>query len=101
MHNYYVYILTNLNKNVLYVGVTNSLERRIAEHKSDAGDEKRSFAGRYNCIYLVYMEHFQYVNHAIAREKQIKGWTKAKKQALIDEFNPEWKFISEEWWVRG
>jgi putative endonuclease len=63
----------------------------------DALGEKKSFAGKYNCIYVVYMEHFKYVNNAIAREKQLKGWTKAKKQVLIDEFNPGWKFLNENW----
>jgi len=96
-HNYYVYILTNFDRTVLYTGVTNSVETRISQHKADAGGEKKTFAGRYNCIYVIYMERFQYINNAIAREKEIKGWTRAKKEALINSFNPRWEFLNEQW----
>ncbi|MFN8348538.1 MAG: GIY-YIG nuclease family protein [Spirosomataceae bacterium] len=91
-HNYYVYILTNFTKTVLYVGVTNDLLRRLSEHQLGVS----AFTARYNCFYLVYWEHQQYVNNAIEREKQIKGWRRSKKEALINEFNPEWKFLNEE-----
>lgn len=77
--------------------MTNSVERRIAEHKADALGEKKTFAGKYNCIYVIYMEHFQYVTNAIAREKEIKGWARAKKEALITEFNPKWEFLNLNW----
>ena len=96
-HNYYVYILTNLKKTVLYTGVTNSLENRLVQHKADAFGERKTFAGRYNCYYLVYMEHFKYITNAIAREKEIKNWTRDKKEELINSFNPEWKFLNEAW----
>jgi putative endonuclease len=96
-HNYYVYILTNLNRTVLYTGVTNSVEARIMQHKADAEGEKKTFTGKYNCVYVIYMEHFQYINNAIAREKEIKGWTRAKKEALINGFNPKWDFLNEQW----
>ncbi|MES2701436.1 MAG: GIY-YIG nuclease family protein [Bacteroidota bacterium] len=96
-HSYYVYILTNLMKTVVYTGVTNSLERRVAEHKADALGERKTFAGKYNCYYVVYMEHFQYINNAIAREKEIKSWTREKKNELISQFNPGWKFLNEGW----
>ncbi len=96
-HNYYVYILTNLNRTVLYIGVTNSLETRIAQHKADAAGEKKSFAGKYNCYHLVYMEHHKYINNAIAREKELKGWSRAKKEELIRELNPDWSFLNESW----
>lgn len=93
-HNYYVYILTNVSKSVLYIGVTNSIPNRIAQHKEDAAGEKKTFAGKYNCCCLIYMEHFQYIQHAIAREKELKGWTRTKKEALINSVNPNWTFLN-------
>ena len=80
-HNYYVYILTNKNKGVLYIGVTNSLDQRLTEHNFA---KSSSFTGKYNCHYLLYYEHFQYINRAIEREKQIKGWLRKKKEELIN-----------------
>jgi putative endonuclease len=94
-HNYFVYILTNIARTVLYVGVTNNLKRRLSEHKKESVTARKSFAGRYNCIYLVYFEHHGYFLNAIDREKQIKGWLRSKKITLIDEFNPEWKFLND------
>ncbi len=96
-HNYYVYILTNHDRTVLYIGVTNSLENRIAEHKADAMGDKETFAGKYNCCYLVFMEHHRYILNAIAREKELKRWTRAKKEALINTLNPDWKFLNDGW----
>ncbi|WP_461788270.1 GIY-YIG nuclease family protein [Pedobacter sp.] len=93
-HNYFVYILTNYNKTVLYVGVTNDLEIRIAQHIE--GNNVNSFTCRYKCYYLIYYERFQYVNDAIGREKEIKGWSRAKKNALIEADNKEWKFLNDE-----
>ena len=95
-HSYFVYILTNAARKVLYTGVTNNLCRRLEEHKTDSKGAKKSFAGTYNCFYLVYWEHFQYIDQAIAREKEIKGWRRAKKEALIGVFNPQWKFLNDE-----
>lgn len=91
-HNYFVYILTNINKNVLYVGVTNSLLRRISEHYNGL---IKGFTQQYKCKYLVYYEHFDDINLAISREKQIKKWGKVKKSALIEKKNPEWKFLND------
>lgn len=96
MHNYFVYILTNKNKTVLYTGVTNDLARRLEEHKEDSQNEKQHFAGKYNAICLVYWERFGEIENAIAREKQIKGWSRKKKDMLITEFNPEWVFLNDE-----
>lgn len=96
-HNYYVYILTNFEKTVLYIGVTNSIERRQSEHKEDAQNAKKTFAGKYNCFHVVYLEHHKYILNAIAREKELKGWTRAKKEALINSVNPDWKFLEEDW----
>jgi len=93
-HNYYVYITTNRRKTVLYTGVTNDLERRLCEHAEAAGN-RATFAGRYNCHHLVYFEYYSQVEDAIRREKEIKGWVRAKKEALIAGVNPEWHFLSE------
>ena len=95
-HNYFVYITTNKTKKVLYTGVTDDLRRRIAEHEEDAKGSKQTFAGKYNCYHLVYHEFHQDINQAIAREKEIKGWTRNKKKALIEKMNPEWRFLNEE-----
>src|SRR6478609_5172160 len=93
-HNYFVYITTNKNKKILYTGVTNNLKRRLWEHEEDSKGKKLHFAGKYNCFYLVYWERFEYVEFAIKREKQIKGLLRSKKNLLISEFNPEWKFLN-------
>ncbi|HKJ06306.1 MAG TPA: GIY-YIG nuclease family protein, partial [Flavobacteriaceae bacterium] len=74
-HNYYVYILTNKNKTVLYIGVTNNIKNRIAYHKTS----KSAFTYKYNCFYLIYYERFGDVNQAIKREKILKGWKRFKK----------------------
>ena len=96
LHNYFIYILTNKSKDVLYIGVTNDVKRRIYEHELDSKNGKETFAGKYNCIYLIYWERFGYIDMAIAREKQLKGWKRIKKEALINEFNPEWRFLNDE-----
>ena len=92
---YSVYILTNKIKSVLYTGMTNNLEQRIIEHYIDRTDKKH-FTGKYNCYFLIFYETYTYVNDAIAREKEIKGLLRSKKIALINTFNPEWKFLNEE-----
>jgi putative endonuclease len=92
---YCVYIVTNKRKTVLYTGVTNDLEQRIIEHYMDRTEQK-TFAGKYNCHFLVFYEMYKYINDAIAREKEIKGWLRIKKEKLITDFNPEWKFLNEE-----
>ena len=94
-HNYYVYILTNKTKTVLYVGVTNNLKERLYSHKNPLPFSK-AFTAKYRCYYLVYYEHFFEIEAAIKREKQIKGWSRAKKNALITGFNPYWRFLDEE-----
>ncbi|MFM9946135.1 MAG: GIY-YIG nuclease family protein [Bacteroidia bacterium] len=96
MHNYYVYILTNSLRTVLYIGVTNDLYRRLLEHYQDSKTEKKTFAGMYNCYNLIYYEHFEHINHAIDREKEIKGWRRSRKEVLINEINPDWKFLNDE-----
>lgn len=94
-HKYYVYITTNKTRNVLYVGMTNDLVRRVQEHADNQG-KPETFAGKYCCCNLVYWEYFHYVLHAIDREKEIKKWRREKKETLIREFNPEWRFLNEE-----
>ena len=92
---FYVYILTNYKKTVLYTGMTNNLEQRIVEHYLSRGNEN-SFTGKYQAYYLLYYESSKYINNTIAREKEIKGWSRSKKVELINSFNPEWKFLNEE-----
>ena len=94
-HNYYLYITTNQSKKVLYIGITNNLDRRLVEHKEDSVSLKQSFAGKYNAIFLIYYEHYQYIQHAIDREKEIKGWRRQKKETLINSFNPDWEFLND------
>jgi putative endonuclease len=88
MNLYYIYILTNDHNTVLYTGVTNDLERRCSEHKKKL---IKGFTQKYNVDKLVYFEIFDMIEDAIAREKQIKGYSRTKKNALIDQFNNEWK----------
>ena len=90
-HNYWIYIVTNPQKTVLYIGVTNNLEVRLEEHFQNRGG-KETFAGKYYCYNLVYYEHFQYIVDAIAREKQLKRWVRKKKNWLIETQNPKWEF---------
>jgi putative endonuclease len=91
--NYYFYIITNYEENVLYTGVTNDLERRIYEHKNKL---LKGFSQRYNLNKLVYYEVFDDVNEAIYREKQIKNWRRQWKMDLIKELNPEFKDLSQD-----
>lgn len=95
-HNYFVYITTNKNKTVLYTGVTNELKNRLYWHKEDSRERKTHFTGKYNAFFLVYFERFQDIDQAVLREKQIKSWVRLKKEKLISEFNPEWKFLNNE-----
>lgn len=93
----YVYILTNPTKTVLYIGITSDLARRLYEHSSGRGDVGK-FTGKYQADLLIYFELCPDATQAIAREKQLKGWTRAKKEALINGFNPAWKAIDLETW---
>ena len=85
MKQYYVYIATNRTRS-LYIGVTNDLQRRQAEHATG----QSRFTAKYKINRIVYYETFLDVNQAIAREKQLKGWRRSKKIALIESMNPEW-----------
>ncbi len=92
-YNFFTYILTNSNRSVLYTGVTNDLERRLYEHYFGI-DKSRSFTAKYKCYYLVWFERHQYIQHAIEREKEIKGWIRSKKLSLIEAENPTWEFLN-------
>ncbi|MCK0162240.1 GIY-YIG nuclease family protein, partial [Muricauda sp. F6463D] len=91
---YYVYIVTNNKKTVLYIGVTNNIQNRLSQHHFDSINAKESFAGKYNCYNLVYYEQFNAASMAIAREKQLKKWRRDKKERLISTLNPDWEFLN-------
>ncbi|CAG0990443.1 hypothetical protein ANRL3_02740 [Anaerolineae bacterium] len=93
MKNYYIYIMANPSR-TLYTGVTNDLERRVYQHKHKLTS---GFTSKYNIDHLVYFEVFSDIREAIAREKQIKGWLRAKKIALIESINPKWADLSADW----
>ena len=90
---YYVYILTNWDNKVMYIGVTNNLERRLYEHKNKL---VKGFTQKYNVHKLVHFEMTNDVMSAIEREKQLKGWSRAKKNALVEIDNPTWRDLSED-----
>jgi putative endonuclease len=90
----YVYIMQSTSRHALYIGVTNNIEHRVWQHKSDLID---GFTRTYQCHRLVYFERFGYVKDSIAREKQLKGWTRAKKEALITKTNPLWLDLAADW----
>ena len=93
---YFVYIMSNRSK-TLYTGVTNSLVRRVREHKLGIGS---GFASKYRLDRLVYFERFENVHRAIGLEKQIKGWLRIRKVALIVSINPAWRDLSADWYDR-
>ncbi|HSY68847.1 MAG TPA: GIY-YIG nuclease family protein [Edaphobacter sp.] len=91
-HEYYVYILASRSR-TLYIGVTNNLRRRIAQHRTGKAD---SFTSKYKTHRLVYFERFQYIKNAIAREKYLKHFTRQEKIALIESTNPTWEDLTAE-----
>src|SRR5437868_899735 len=91
---YYVYMLQSASRRALYTGITNSLLKRKDQHEAAADS---TFVGRYRAQRLVYFESFVDVRNAIRREKQIKGWTRARKEALVRSLNPQWRDLSAEW----
>jgi len=90
---YYVYFMTNMSR-TLYIGVTSNLEHRVAQHHMK---ETEGFTKRYNLTMLAYMEEFATPGDAIAREKQLKGWRRARKIELIESLNPEWRDLAAGW----
>jgi len=92
-HIYYTYIMASASR-TLYVGVTNDIERRVQQHMHGT---LGGFTSRYRCGRLVWFRRFGWIDQAIAREKELKGWRRARKIALIEEENPTWADLSEEW----
>jgi putative endonuclease len=93
LHTYYVYILTNKNRTVLYTGMTNNLRKRLEQHHEAIKNNQKTFAGKYKCGHLIYYEEFTRVQEAIAREKEIKGWLRVKKLDLVKITNRNLKFL--------
>ena len=91
---YYVYILSNWDDSVLYIGVTSNLERRLFEHKHHL---VKGFTEKYNVSKLVYFECTSDIRAAIEREKQLKKWRREKKNTLVQRMNPMWRDLSEDW----
>lgn len=95
---YYIYMMSNSSRTVLYIGVTNNLYRRCMEHKSGIIE---GFTKKYNCHILLYYEEFQLIEDAIAREKQLKGWSRNKKETLIKVLNSRMEDLSDSLQWRG
>ncbi len=93
-HCYATYVMAS-RSHTLYIGVTGNLHKRVFEHK---WKEHEGFTARYNCDQLVWFEHYQDVQKAIAREKELKGWRRSKKSALIESMNPTWTDLSRDWY---
>ncbi|HJT01331.1 MAG TPA: GIY-YIG nuclease family protein [Terriglobales bacterium] len=93
-HRYYVCIMISSSRRALYIGVTNNLERRVFQHKND---EFEGFSQQYQAHRLVWFERYSNIQTAIAREKQLKGWRRAKKDWLVQLTNPGWRDLSAEW----
>ena len=91
---YYVYLITNWNNKVLYIGVTNNLERRLYEHKNKL---IKGFTEKYNVNKLVYFEQTNDIESAITREKEIKKWRREKKNNLVESSNKQWEDLSKQW----
>ena len=90
----YIYFMTNKNNTVIYTGVTSNLLKRVYQHKTKI---KKGFTAKYNCDKLVYFEEFNDINLAIEREKQLKAGNRKYKESLINEQNPEWLDLAEDW----
>jgi putative endonuclease len=93
-HTYYIYIISNKHKTVLYTGVTNNLRIRLSQHKENNAIGNKTFAAKYHAVYLLYYEKFTWIQEAIAREKEIKHWRREKKIELIKTINPDLVFLN-------
>jgi len=93
-HTYYIYIITNRHRSTFYIGVTQNLKVRLKQHKENIENNNKTFASKYGIEFLVYYEKFTWIQEAIAREKELKGWIRAKKIDLIKEFNPTFEFLN-------
>ena len=92
-HTYYVYIITNPYRSTFYIGMTNNLGKRLQQHIGNIDKRVATFAAKYNLKHLVYYERFSWVQNAIAREKELKGWRREKKLNLIKSFNADFEFL--------
>jgi putative endonuclease len=92
MRMFWVYIMSNFNRTVVYTGVTGNLTQRVTQHRASVGS---TFSARYKTHFLVYFETFLTAKEAIRREKQIKGWTRIKKNRLIESVNPNWRDLTD------
>ncbi|PAU94881.1 endonuclease [Aliifodinibius salipaludis] len=90
---FYTYITTNPGRTTLYIGITKELSERLKEHYENRGDPE-TFAGRYYCYKLIYYETYRTAQKAIEREKELKKWRRDKKEILINNVNPGWKFLN-------
>ena len=88
MDKYFIYVMSNTSNSTIYVGVTNNIERRVLEHRTP---DTKSFTTRYHCHKLVYYEEYSSIDEAISREKQIKSWSRSRKDKMIDFMNPDRK----------
>jgi putative endonuclease len=93
-HTYYVYIITNKYRTTFYTGITNNLKVRLQQHEQNIINGNKTFASKYNAEFLIYYEKFTWVQLAIAREKEIKGWRRDKKLDLIRSFNENFEFLN-------
>jgi len=91
----YIYMMGSASRRALYAGVTVQLYRRVWQHKNNLGG---FFTSKYQCYRLVYFEQFVNIEEAIAREKEIKGWRREKKNKLVESINPEWKDLAADWY---
>jgi len=94
----YIYLMGSASRRALYAGVCADLEKRVWEHKNGLGGD---FTRKYKCNRLVYFARFSNVESAIAREKEIKGWRRSKKNKLVESLNPEWKDLAADWYPDG
>ncbi len=94
MNIFFVYIMCNKYNNVLYIGMTNDLVRRVGEHKNKAA---KGFTAKYNCNKLVWFEEHSDCDEALIREKQLKNWLRDWKNQLVEKENPNWKDLAEDW----
>jgi len=97
-YTFYVYILTDTKKSTLYIGFTSDLSTRLKQHYENKFTRK-GFTGKYKVNQLIYYEIYQYANEAIAREKQLKKWNRAKKETLIKTMNPYWNSLNHEFYL--
>ena len=95
-HTYYVYIITNKYRSTYYIGMTNNLTNRLTQHIENIENGAKTYAAKYQLQYLVYFEKFSWVQQAIAREKELKGWRREKKLDLIRSVNSKFEFLNEQ-----